>query len=250
MPYLCIKGPFVIWYSSSILCYNNKIGCRSILRSRITPFLAQLISCTMVSVMVGINNEPSSVFPDSIPASICYSSTEYHTSFVNTDIIWMWFEWKNPDPTQMRGRGLGCGCRSPGLLSILHRLLPVPWSAPTIHPASSGLQVRGGAGHAGSHGLPPPSWSSLFHPQFTPWAVAREAGRRWCIVLVSVKILLVTKKKKREKKNLPGAPETLRSVHSPPPIPIRIWWFQLVRSDSYQNPIGIFTSQIDMKWQV
>ena len=41
--------------------------------------------------MVGINNKPSSLFPDSIPTSIFYSSTEYNTSFVNADIIWMWF---------------------------------------------------------------------------------------------------------------------------------------------------------------
>ena len=40
-----------------------------------------------------------------------------------------------------------------------------------------------------------------------------------------------------------------RSLHSPP-IPIGIRWFWLVWSDFYQNPLGIFTSQIDMKWQV
>jgi len=89
--YLCIKSPFVIGCPSSILCYNNKIGCRSILRSRITPFSAQFIGCMVISVMIGIDNKPSSVFPDSIPTSICYSSMEYSTSFVNADIIWTWF---------------------------------------------------------------------------------------------------------------------------------------------------------------
>ena len=104
----------------------------------------------------------------------------------------------------MWGRGLGCGRGSPCPLSILCHLLPVLRSAPMIHPASSGSQTRGGAGHAGSHGLPPPSWSSLFHLGSTTRAVAHEAGHGWCILLVSVKSSLVMEKK-REKKTLPGA---------------------------------------------
>jgi len=89
--YLCIKCSFVIRSSKFISVYNNKIWCRTILWSRITPFSAQLVGCMMIGIVVRINNELSSVFPNCIPASISYSSAKHKTCFVNTNIIWPWF---------------------------------------------------------------------------------------------------------------------------------------------------------------
>jgi hypothetical protein len=36
----------------------------------------------------------------------------------------------------------------------------------------------------------PPLSSSLFHPQSTPWAVAHEAGHRWCVVMCPVLVVV------------------------------------------------------------
>ena len=89
------------------------------------------------------------------------------------------------------------------------------WSSHTVSFLSCGC--------AHSHGSPPPSWSSWFHPRSTPQAVACEAGCGWCILLVSVKRSLVNEKKTWEKKkgrlgdhmSFGAVPHWLSPCHAP-----------------------------------
>jgi len=81
---------FFSWVPMFIVVQNYKIWCRTIQRCRISPWSTQIICGSVVDVMVCINNESACLWP-SLPAARSNAMAQQDTSFVNANIIWVWF---------------------------------------------------------------------------------------------------------------------------------------------------------------
>ena len=61
--YLSVKCMFIVRLAICIICHSDKVGCRPIQWFWVAPFVTEIISCSMVNVMICIHNEPSGLPP-------------------------------------------------------------------------------------------------------------------------------------------------------------------------------------------
>jgi len=84
---LSVESTFVVWISMKVIFHNHKIGCRSIQWCWVAPFATEIVTGVMIDIVIRINYKSRCLLPN-VPRMIADSSSEYHTSLVNTNVAW------------------------------------------------------------------------------------------------------------------------------------------------------------------